>query len=406
MTRRIIVENVTKEYQRPRRSIARSLWQALWHGAEAGEAEVIRALDGVSLSIGDGERVGIIGPNGAGKSTLLQLITGIAQPSIGRVDVMGRVNAILTLGTVLRDQATGRENIYLDAEIQGLSRAEIEPLLDRIIDFAELGEFIDMPVRTYSSGMRARLAFSLVAFVDPEILILDEVLSVGDARFSLKATQRMKEIARAGKIVLFVSHGMESVVELCTRCIWLDLGRVVMDGDPRIVTEAYSAAVRTEDERSLRQKFGEAAVAASGPEPERLAAFSIEEEAGGTGLRLSSGRDTEFRIAGAADGLSAPDLRLRILRIDGTVIAEDRFSVRRHPRLLAPRFNLSVAMRPLPLNAGLYRAEAELLDRDEVIARRALVFEVETDIPQVGGVPMLLYPSRLSSRNLETAPKG
>jgi homopolymeric O-antigen transport system ATP-binding protein len=407
MTRRIVVDNVTKEYRAPSRSVARSLWHALRHaGQGAGETELIRALDGVSLTIDDGERVGIIGANGAGKSTLLHLITGVAQPSFGKVDVTGRVNAILTLGTALREEATGRENIYLDAELQGLSQAEIEPLVDSILEFAELGEFIDMPVRTYSSGMRARLAFSMVAFVDPEILILDEILSVGDVRFSLKATQRMKEIARAGKIVLFVSHAMSRIVELCTRCIWLHHGRVVMDGDPHHVTDAYRAAVKAEDQRALQRKFGEMTAATSGPEAARLKEFSIVQEGTGTALVLITGRDTEFRIGGRADGLQVPDLLFRILRVDGALIFEELFSARRDPRLLSPRFNLSVSLRTLPLNASLYRAEAELLDRNQVIARRALVFEVQTDTPQIGGVPMLVYPSRLFSRQLAPAAKA
>src|SRR6185503_15052818 len=154
----------------------------------------------------------------------------------------------MTLGTVLREEATGRENIYIDAEVQGKTRTEVAPLVDRIIDFSELGTFIDLPVRTFSSGMKARLAFSMLAFIEPEILIIDEVLSVGDAGFSRKAGARMQELARAGRIVLVVSHGMRSIVDMCSRCLWLDGGRIVMDGDPRAVTAAYEQSVRAADD--------------------------------------------------------------------------------------------------------------------------------------------------------------
>ena len=215
----------------------------------------IRALQRVSFSIGSGERVGIIGRNGAGKTTLLSLLAGIAQPTSGEIEVLGNVHAMLTIGMVLRDEATGRENIFLDGAVHGHSPELIEELVPKIIDFVELGEFIDRPVRTYSSGMKARLAFTMGAFTVSDILIIDETLSVGDAAFSRKATRRMKELASEGQIVIAVSHSLSSIVEICDRCLWLDGGRLVMDGPAQEVTKAYAQAVDAADEAELKQKF-------------------------------------------------------------------------------------------------------------------------------------------------------
>src|SRR5262249_3259859 len=160
----------------------------------------------VTLKVGSGERVGIIGRNGAGKTTLLSILAGITQPTRGTIEVSGSVHAILTIGTVLREEATGRENIFLDGAVHGHAQEASKALAATSIDFAELGEFIDRPVRTYSSGMKARLAFAMGAFTRSDILIIDETLSVGDAQFSRKATRRMKQLTGEGQIVIVVSH--------------------------------------------------------------------------------------------------------------------------------------------------------------------------------------------------------
>src|SRR5262249_12476742 len=199
-----------------------SLGEALRGGKRTLTTREVWALHKVSFEIHEGERVGIIGPNGAGKTTLLSILAGLTEPSAGRVEVNGDVHAMLTIGALLREDLTGRENITLDASVHGRSSRDIACVVDRIVEFSELGEFIERPVRTYSSGMKARLAFSMGAFINPDILIIDETLSVGDAFFAQKAQQRMREITAAGRIVVLVSHGMASIVEMCTRCIWLD----------------------------------------------------------------------------------------------------------------------------------------------------------------------------------------
>ena len=213
------------------------------------------AVDRLTLSIAEGERLGIVGRNGAGKSTLLHMIAGLSGPTSGSVRISGKVTSIMTLGVGLRDDLSGRENIYVDGEIQGKSRAETDSVIEQVIEFSELGEFIEYPVRTYSTGMKARLAFAMISHIDPEILIIDEALSVGDASFSVKATARILEICARGKIVILVSHGMQAIRDICNRCIYMKDGRIVMDGQPDAVTRAYIEEVREADEAELMLKF-------------------------------------------------------------------------------------------------------------------------------------------------------
>ena len=197
------------------------------------------AVDDVSFRIDRGEAVGLVGRNGAGKSTLLKLVTGIANPTMGTIAVRGQVAPLLALGNGLDPELTGRENIYLNGAILGYCKEFLKQNEESIIEFSELGEFIDAPVRTYSSGMTMRLAFSIATAASPEILILDEVLAVGDAAFQEKCQARINEIIVDGATVFFVSHSLSSIVQLCSRAIWLDKGRVVMDGPAAEVADAY-----------------------------------------------------------------------------------------------------------------------------------------------------------------------
>ena len=203
---------------------------------------VFDALKDVALEVERGKTVGIIGQNGAGKSTLLQLITGTLHPTNGRVDVQGRVAALLELGAGMEPEFTGRENIYLNATILGLSRAEVDARFDDIVQFSELGDFIDQPVKTYSSGMFMRLAFSVVAHVDADVLIIDEALAVGDALFVQKCMRFLNRFKETGTI-LFVSHDMAAVTALCDEAIWLDHGAVRKRGPAAAVCEAYVEAL-------------------------------------------------------------------------------------------------------------------------------------------------------------------
>jgi ABC-type polysaccharide/polyol phosphate transport system ATPase subunit len=205
------------------------------------ESGVFWALRDVSFDIEAGESVAILGSNGAGKSTLLSIVVGVTSATSGTVWCHGRVGALLELGTGFHPDLTGLENIHLNASLLGLSRADIRRQLSSIIDFSELKDFINEPVRTYSSGMIARLGFSVAVHVDPDVLILDEVLSVGDQNFRRKCEQKIHQFAREGKTLLFVSHGLETVLVMCRRAIWLEHGRVKKDGAAEEVVRLYRA---------------------------------------------------------------------------------------------------------------------------------------------------------------------
>jgi lipopolysaccharide transport system ATP-binding protein len=197
------------------------------------------ALRDVSFELKHGEAFGVIGSNGAGKSTILKLITGIMKPTTGRIDVNGRLSALIEVGAGFHPDLTGRENIYLNGTILGMKRAEIQRKFDAIVEFSGLADFIDTPVKRYSTGMYARLGFSVAAHVDPDILIVDEVLSVGDVVFQNRCLERMNAIMRSGTTVIFVSHNLRAIAELCPRSILLERGQVIAEGDSQGVLKEY-----------------------------------------------------------------------------------------------------------------------------------------------------------------------
>lgn len=197
------------------------------------------ALQGVTFDVNPGEIVGIIGRNGAGKSTLLKLLSRITEPTTGRIELYGRIGSLLEVGTGFHPELTGRENIYLNGAILGMARAEISRKFDEIVAFAEVERFIDTPVKHFSSGMYMRLAFAVAAHLEPEILLVDEVLAVGDGRFQRKCLDKMQDVGQQGRTVLFVSHNMPAITRLCPRTILLDAGQVISDGPSSQVVSAY-----------------------------------------------------------------------------------------------------------------------------------------------------------------------
>ncbi|WP_028893297.1 ABC transporter ATP-binding protein [Syntrophorhabdus aromaticivorans] len=198
------------------------------------------ALHDISFSVAKGEAFGVIGKNGAGKSTILGLIAGVLKPNSGSVKVMGRISPLLELGAGFHFELTGRENILLKGVLIGLSRTEVLARMDEIIAFSELGDFVDQPIRIYSSGMLARLGFSIVAGLDPEILLIDEILAVGDIAFQEKCLSRMMEFRRRGVTMVFVSHSMDKVRKICDRAVWIENHRVRMIGDADSVIDTYT----------------------------------------------------------------------------------------------------------------------------------------------------------------------
>lgn len=283
-----------------------------------------RAVNQATLSISDGERIGIIGRNGAGKTTLLQVMAGLLRPTSGHLEVKGHVSCVMTLGIGLREEMTGRDNIYVDGELNGRSHEQIAQLEQEIIDFAELGDFIDRPVRTYSTGMKARLAFALLAFVEPEILIIDEALSVGDAEFGKKATRKMRELCDNGKIIVLVSHSMKAINEMCDRCIWMDKGKILMDGPANKVTEAYLDAVRESDEIEMQERFKRRIGAVSHKPGFTIDALEFVDRAANVKLVWQSDEEmtVKFSVTCAVTAVK-PDFKISFEKLDGNILLEN-----------------------------------------------------------------------------------
>ena len=218
---------------------------------DARPGETFPAVDDVSLRIPQGAAFGIVGRNGSGKSTLLKLMAGITRPTAGSVRVQGRVSALIELGAGFHPEISGRENVFINGVMLGLTRREIARRFDEIVEFADVADFIDAPVRTYSSGMYMRLGFAVAVHVDADVLLVDEVLAVGDERFSLKCLDKFAEYKRRGKTTVLVTHGRDMVERFCDEALWLDEGKVRMSGDPRRVLHAYVGNVETAEEREL-----------------------------------------------------------------------------------------------------------------------------------------------------------
>jgi len=259
----IVLDQVSKRYYLGNRlSYAWDLLPNLFHRPlrRIGviKTEDLWAVQDVSLEVMPGESLGIIGANGSGKTTLLSLMAGITEPTRGRMTVRGKIGALIALGAGFHAELTGRENVYLNGAILGLRKAEIDELYDRIVDFAELEPFMDTPVKRYSSGMYARLGFSVAAHIDPEVLLVDEVLSVGDINFQNKCIRHMTKLLRGGQTVVFVSHNMVAVQALCRRVIWLDHGQVRSEGQPLEVIRQYVDAMNTRALEYVREYFGSA----------------------------------------------------------------------------------------------------------------------------------------------------
>jgi ABC-type polysaccharide/polyol phosphate transport system ATPase subunit len=240
--------------------------------------DTISALADVSFEVGRGEAFGVIGGNGCGKSTLLKLVAGILRPTRGRVEVDGRVAALIELGAGFHPEISGRENVYINGAVLGLSRAEVARRFDAIVEFAGLGDLIDEPVKNYSSGMYVRLGFAVAVHTEPDVLLVDEVLAVGDEAFAHRCLRRIAEMLAQGKTLLFVSHALAVVEEVCDRVLWLDRGRPRLLGSPRRVCDAYRQAVAEEEgeEHRAEKETRAAAPEAAAAEPLRWGSGAAE----------------------------------------------------------------------------------------------------------------------------------
>lgn len=348
-TYRSLREHLTRSAMRP----FQRLKAALQGHSTIVSRESIWALREVSFGVGTGEVVGVIGRNGAGKSTLLKILSRITEPTEGRAEIHGRVASLLEVGTGFHPELTGRENVYLNGAILGMTRAEIDRKFDEIVAFAEVERFLDTQVKHFSSGMYLRLAFAVAAHLEPEILLVDEVLAVGDASFQRKCLGQIDDFASSGRTVLFVSHNLAAVGRLCSRCILLDGGKVQADGPTERTLGAYSALLR------LTEEGGEG----SGPLPEGPVSIRDVLVDGGRDGVLHADRFTEVRCTAViGDDLAAASLGVALFDETRRLVLHARVDSGQAPGLREPgRHAVRLELPPTHLAPGLYSLELKLV---------------------------------------------
>jgi lipopolysaccharide transport system ATP-binding protein len=367
----IELRRVSKRYSLERRPLHR-LWQQL--SGREGRGPAHAALADVDLEVRRGEAVGIIGRNGAGKSTLLQLICGVLQPSSGTRAVRGRVAALLELGAGFNPELSGRENVRLNGPLLGLSAAQIDRRMDEIIDFSGIGAFVDQPVRSYSSGMFVRLAFSMATSVEPDILVIDEALSVGDGQFARKSFERIMALKERGATILFCSHSMFQVESLCTRALWVHDGRVMVDGlahQAVVEYEAWQARAGANGANGANGTNGDGPDGAAAPSQRfdsasaSIASVELLPAHGeGDGV-LRSGVDTlAIRVQLRTDpSIACPTLGITLHGSDGRVVASAGNWLDGQPLQRAPNGAACATLHfpALPLLKGHYTVSAYVL---------------------------------------------
>jgi len=294
-----------------------------------GVVEPFQALQDVNLEIKAGQSVGLIGPNGSGKSTLLKILTGILRPTTGTVEVNGRVSSLLELGAGFNGELSGRDNIFLNASLLGLSRKETEGLFDSIVEFSELEEFIDNPVKHYSSGMYVRLGFAVAVHVDPDILLVDEVLAVGDEAFARKCLDKIAEFQREGRTILFVTHALDLVDRICDRGVVLDRGRVVFDGDPEFATGTLRGLLGTAEPVLMEPEEAEPGLAIEAITATDSSGAAVAELTAGEPMTVKVEIRTSAELAPRVGGvvavvMGAGDIPVWVMRAGPDVLPTDR----------------------------------------------------------------------------------
>lgn len=382
MTAAIVLKGVTKSFRKStvRREYTTFKTELLRFlrgekRADLGQVSRIEALKGVDLEVPKGKTVGIIGRNGSGKSTLLKLITGIYAPTTGTVEVNGRISALLDLGAGFHPDFTGRENILINGIILGMSRADVRARMEEIIAFAELGEFIDEPVRTYSSGMFMRLAFAVATHVDPEILIIDEILAVGDDHFQRKSQAKMYEFKAQQKTIVLVTHDLSTLQKWCDHAVWIDGGVTRQVGAPAAVVAAYKKAVHAAEEQGART--GDSALLAPGIALPQLPGESAAAELAGriesvepwqqnavaSSYRQAVPLEVKVKVALKRTGPWAVELAM--VRADGSVWFSSRFTL---PEGSVNDVTATWAAKDLPRLVEPLKMHFKLLDGADVVA--------------------------------------
>ncbi len=354
----VIIDNVSKKFRRGERhdslrdlvpAIARRLTKRVPRDLAPNEFWAVRD---VSFEVRPGEAVAIIGPNGAGKSTLLKLLTRILKPTHGRCEMHGRVGALIEVAAGFHPDLTGRENVYLQGAIMGMKRTEISTKFDAIVDFSGVREFIDTPVKRYSSGMNARLGFAIAAHLDPDVLLIDEVLAVGDVTFQEQCIARMRELTRRGIPLIFISHNLPAVLELCSRAIVLDHGRIQFDGAPTDAIRAY------------RQPEADRQAAAPGKGPVWITGGELVDGFGDPAAVFETGGTLSIRLRyNTAGPVPRPHFAVDIHRADGIYCAGINTQMDNiNGGTLNGAGSLLLTVRNLPLLPGSYSVSLGVLD--------------------------------------------
>jgi lipopolysaccharide transport system ATP-binding protein len=381
----IRIRDVRKEYSLARyrlgavlRNVGRSIARRPSRERSRGFRGRIAALDGVSFDVPRGQVVGVIGANGAGKSTLLRLIAGLSKPTSGSIEVAGKVTAILEIATGLVPDRSGRENVRYMGRLYGMSEDELAEKLEAVLAFADIGRFVDLPVRSYSTGMKARLAFSIVTSVDPDILLIDEALSVGDVGFALKCRTRVRELCARGATVLIVSHDLSAVREMCERAVWIHQGRLAADGDPAAVSEEYREVAHELAEQELTRLFAD-----------RARRFAHDGRVAIESLRCTSNGDERFLFklgepfevqasVRSSELIRGAQARLEVVRFDGVRALAN---VRRELELPSGETLLRARLEPIRLGRFTYEALLQLSDASGApLAEARRVFAVHDDL--------------------------
>jgi lipopolysaccharide transport system ATP-binding protein len=353
---------------------------------EKPQIDVLWALKDVSFEIQQGEAIGLIGHNGAGKSTMLKLLSRIAEPSTGYAEVTGRVGSLLEVGTGFHPELTGRENVFLNGAILGMRRAEIRSRFDEIVEFANMERFLDTPVKRYSSGMQVRLAFAVAAHLEPEILLVDEVLAVGDAAFQRKSLTKMAEVARAGSTVIFVSHNLATIQSLCERAILLERGSIVTDAPVEEAVTGYLRALERAASEDLEHRTDRDGRAWEESKVKRLAVFDGDS---GEADVVVGGRGAKF-VVEVTEVLPMMECQLTILNSLGHPITtlDSELSSTADVRDSGSGPRIECRVESLPLIPGRYRIDVVLRGRQEIQdgLQAAAYFDVEPGT--INGRPM------------------
>jgi ABC-type polysaccharide/polyol phosphate transport system ATPase subunit len=353
----VVVHDVSKKF-RLYKERNNSLKAALMRGRRA-VADDFWALKHVSFEVPRGETFGLIGENGSGKSTMLKCLTKILRPDGGHLEVRGKISALLELGAGFHPELSGRENVYLNGAILGLSKREIDRRFDAIVEFAGIAPFIDEPVKNYSSGMYVRLGFSVAINVDPEVLLVDEVLAVGDENFQRKCSEKFAELKAEGKTIVLVSHSMFSVQNICDRVGWFEHGKLLATGEPRDVIEEYTSTVQVdrETDASGHPRWGSGEV--------RLTLVELIDHTGTTGTRVHSGERVVIRLHyETTEPVTEPGFSLFIATVNGApVTGPNSVAAGCVPDKLDGTGVVEVVVDPLTLLAGTYDLTVVVSDR-------------------------------------------